>query len=47
MCAEKTSKALQHAIVYSTEWAKTTALKYLCGHSAYGKEIFVETAGGS
>lgn len=45
MCAEKTSKALQHAIVYSTEWAKTIALKYLCGHSACGKEVFVETTG--
>ncbi|MDM2843551.1 hypothetical protein OGY83_07900 [Citrobacter sp. Cpo090] len=45
MCAEKTSKGLQHVIVYSMEWAKTVALKYLCGHSADGKEIFIETTG--
>lgn len=45
MCAEKRSKALQHVIVFSTEWAKAIALKYLCGHSACDQEISVETTG--
>lgn len=43
MCAEKTTEALRHAMVYSTEWAKTTALKYLCGYSDTVKNIYVET----
>ncbi|MFP2396985.1 hypothetical protein ACLEW5_01185 [Citrobacter braakii] len=43
MCAKKTSEPLQHAIVFSTEWAKTAALKYLCGYSGAANNIHVES----
>lgn len=43
MCAKKTSESLRHAIVFSTEWAKTAALKYLCGYSGVAKKIHIET----
>lgn len=42
MCAKKTSESLRHAIVFSTEWAKATALRYLCGYSGAEGDIYVE-----
>ncbi|EAA2948310.1 DNA-binding response regulator [Salmonella enterica] len=46
MHTEKKPEVLHYAVVYSPEWVKSTALKYLSGHSDAGNIFCVKVADG-